>query len=135
MQFVEIGGTWNRCGNWYFTCLKTNSVSISIRIYWKPAKIVTCKGSSRIVIIFTRVHIVCWGEGVKICHTLVKMLIMMHCIFIRGGVAKINIFKYSFGREGGGPKNEYSVYAFDNVDNYGRPLIVHKALLLNCTLS
>ena len=30
--------------------------------------------------------------------------------------------QYSFGREGGGPKKEYSVYAFENVDNYGRPL-------------
>ena len=35
------------------------------------------------------------------------------------GVAKINISKNSFVREGGGHKKEYSVYAFDNVDNYG----------------
>ena len=28
------------------------------------------------------------------------------------GVAKINILKYIFGREGGGHKNEYSMYRF-----------------------
>ena len=49
------------------------------------------------------------------------MLIMMHCIFI-WGVAKINIFKVLLvGREGVTQK-EYSVNAFDIVDNYGRPL-------------
>ena len=30
--------------------------------------------------------------------------------------------KYSFWREGGGHKKEFSVYAFDNVDSYGRLL-------------
>ena len=35
---------------------------------------------------------------------------------------KINIFKVSFWRKGGGHKKEFSVYAFDNVDNYGRSL-------------
>ena len=39
------------------------------------------------------------------------------------GSLKINIFKVLFW-EGGGHKKEYSVYAFDNVDNYGRPLVL-----------
>ena len=39
------------------------------------------------------------GGGVKGCHTLFKMLIMMHCIFIRGS-PKSTFSKYSFGREG-----------------------------------
>ena len=46
--------------------------------------------STRIVIIFTRVYRVRWGGGVK-------MLIMMHCIFIRGR-SKPTLSKYSFGR-------------------------------------
>ena len=42
------------------------------------------------------------------------------------GSVKINIFKVLFwegGREGGRSQKEYSVYAFDNVDNYGRPIM------------
>ena len=35
------------------------------------------------------------------------------------GSLKLTFSKYSFGREGGGHKKEYSVYAFDNVDNSG----------------
>ena len=35
---------------------------------------------------------------------------------------KINSLKVLFRRERGGKKNEYSVYAFDNVDSSGRPL-------------
>ena len=31
--------------------------------------------------------------------------------------------KYAFGRGGGGHKKEYAVYARENDDNYGRPLI------------
>ena len=39
------------------------------------------------------------------------------------GVIKNQHFQSTlFGREGGGQKNEYSVYALDNVDNSGRPL-------------
>ena len=45
---------------------------------------------------------------------------MMHCIFIPGS-PKSTFSKYSFGREGGVTKKEYSVYAFDNADNDGRP--------------
>ena len=38
------------------------------------------------------------------------------------GSTKINLLKYSFWREREGvKKKECSVYAFDNVDNYGRP--------------
>ena len=51
---------------------------------------------------------------------------MMHCIFIPGS-PKSTFSKYSFGREGV-TKKEYSLYAFDNVDNYGRPLRVHPEL-------
>ena len=52
---------------------------------------------------------------------------MLRCIaFSYGpirGSSKSTFSKYSFGRERGGHKNStYSVYAFDNVDNYGRPL-------------
>ena len=52
------------------------------------------------VTIFKRVHRVCWGEGVKGCRTLFKMLILMLCIFIPGSSKSI-FSKYSFGREGG----------------------------------
>ena len=38
--------------------------------------------------------------------------------FPRGSL-KINIFKVLFWEGGKGHKKEYSVYAFDNVDNYG----------------
>ena len=44
------------------------------------------------------------------------------------GVAKINIFKVLLGGRDGVTKKEYSVYALDNVDNYGWPLI----FILNC---
>ena len=46
-----------------------------------------------------------------------KMLIM----HLYTGSLKSTFSKYSFGREGQ-PQKEYSLYAFDNVDNYGRPL-------------
>ena len=38
--------------------------------------------------------------GVNGCCTLFKMMITMHCIFIRGSL-KSTFSKYSFGREGG----------------------------------
>ena len=48
------------------------------------------------------------------------MLIFMHFIFIRDRKKSSTLLG---GREGGGHKKEYSVYAFGNVDNYyGRPL-------------
>ena len=47
-----------------------------------------------------------------------KTSIMIICIFIR--IVKINFAKYSFGKEGAvHTQNEYSVYAFENVDNSG----------------
>ena len=47
-----------------------------------------------------------------------KMSFMVHCDFEKG-ISKSTFSKYSFGREGGGHKKVYSVYAIDNVDNYG----------------
>ena len=41
--------------------------------------------------------------------------------FHTGSVKSIDIFRVLF-LEGGGHKKEYSVYTFDNVDNYGGPL-------------
>ena len=59
------------------------------------------------------------GQGLP---TLFKMLIMMHCIFIRGS-SKSAFSKYFFlGREGFTKKS--TLYGFDNVHNYGRPLTV-----------
>ena len=43
------------------------------------------------------------------------MVIMMQCVFIEGPSKSI-FSKYYFGREGVA-KKDYSVYAFDNVDN------------------
>ena len=60
--------------------------------------------------------------------TLFNMLIMMHCILIRGR-SKSTFSKYSFGRDGG-HKTEYPVQAFENVDNSGRPLRRYATLLL-----
>ena len=45
---------------------------------------------------------------------------MMHCDFDTGSL-KALMSNFSFGREGGHRK-EYSVYAFDNVDNSERLL-------------
>ena len=48
---------------------------------------------------------------------------MVHCDF-KKGVSKSRCSKYSFGRErGGGRKKECSVYALDDADNSGRPLL------------
>ena len=61
--------------------------------------------------------------GVKGCRTLF-FNVDYDALHFRAGVAKINILKVLFwegGREGC-HKKEYSVYAFDNVDTYGRPL-------------
>ena len=60
------------------------------------------------------------GGGVNGHCILFKMLIMMHCIFIL--VIKNRHFQSTLlgGREG--VTKEYSMYAFDNVDNYGRAL-------------
>ena len=61
-----------------------------------------CKESSKIVLIFTSVHRVCWGRGSMVAARFKKMLIMMDCICIWGSL-KINIFKELFW-EGGGHK-------------------------------
>ena len=39
------------------------------------------------------------------------------------GYSESTFSKYAFGRGGGGHKKEYAVYARENDDNYGRPLI------------
>ena len=39
-------------------------------------------------------------------------------LHFHAGSLKSAFSKYSFGKEGGGHKKEYSVYTFDNVDNY-----------------
>ena len=39
--------------------------------------------------------------------------------------------KYAFGRGGGGHKKEYAVYARENDDNYGRPLMQFVCSCLN----
>ena len=78
------------------------------------------KGSSKIVIIFKRVHRVRWGEWVNGRCTLFKN-VDYDALHMHTGSLKINIFKVLFW-EGGGHIKEYSVYAFDNFDNYGRPL-------------
>ena len=38
------------------------------------------------------------------------------------GYSESTFSKYAFGRGGGGHKKEYTVYARENDDNYGRPL-------------
>ena len=48
-----------------------------------------------------------------------KMLIMIHCI---QGIVKNQHFQSTLLEGRGVTKKEYSVYAFDNVDNYGGPL-------------
>ena len=42
------------------------------------------------------------------------------------GSLKINIFKELFWEGGKGSQKDYSEYAFDNVDNYGRPLTLQQ---------
>ena len=60
------------------------------------------KGSSRIVIIFKRVHRVHWGRGrgSRAAVRFFKMLIMMHCTFIPGS-PKSTFSKYLLFSEGG----------------------------------
>ena len=52
------------------------------------------------------------------------------------GLLKINIFKVLFWEGGrGSQKKSTSVYTFDDVDNYGRPLIwiiLYRLYLLHC---
>ena len=59
-------------------------------------------------------------DGVKGCLRFLN--VDYDALHFHTGVAKINIFIVLFWEGGGGHKKEYSVYAFDNVDNYGRPL-------------
>ena len=82
------------------------------------------KGSSRIVIIFERVHWAHWGGGQWPLYVFLN--VDYDALHFRTGSLKANIFKVLFwvgGREGGGHQ-KYSVYPFDNVDNYGRTLMV-----------
>ena len=52
------------------------------------------------------------------------MLIMMHCIFIRGSL-KINIFNVIFWKRG----SRSQKIVIDNVDNYGRPLSTYSEVV------
>ena len=63
-----------------------------------------------------------WGEEVNGRCTLFKNVDYYALHFHDTGSLKINIFKVLFLEGGRGHKKEYSVYAFENVDNYGRPL-------------
>ena len=86
------------------------------------------KGLSRIVIVSTSVHSVRWGGGgggstVKGCRAFLKC--RLWCIVILRRGLKVDIFKVLFWK-GGGHKKEYPVYALDNVDNSGRPLIYYR---------
>ena len=60
-------------------------------------------------------------EGVKGCRTLLKNAVYGALRFLERVSKSINHSKYTFGREGGGDKTDYSLYAFANVDNSGRP--------------
>ena len=62
------------------------------------------------------------GEEVNGCCTLFKN-VDYDALHMHAGSLKINIFKVLFWKGGRGHKKEFSVYAFDNVDNYGRPLM------------
>ena len=57
-----------------------------------------------------------------------RIVIIFTSVWYIEGVSKSTFSKYSFGREGGGHKEEYSVYAFDNVDNSGRS-VSHQGFL------
>ena len=78
------------------------------------------KGSSRIVIIFKRVHRVCWKRGQWPPYALFN--VHYDALHFHTGSLKITIFEVLFWEGGRGLNKEYSVYAFDNVDNDGRPL-------------
>ena len=73
-------------------------------------------GSSRIVIIFTRV---CWGRGSMVAVHFLN--VDYDALHFRSGSFKINIFKVLLRGREGVTKKEYSVYAFENIDNSGRP--------------
>ena len=80
-------------------------------------------GSYSIVIIFTSVHRVPWeGGGQWLPYACFNVdYDALHFLMV---LLKINIFKLLFwqgGREGVTKKE----YAFDNVENCGRPLTVH----------
>ena len=47
-----------------------------------------------------------------------------HVVNIMTLILKNQHFRVRFGEGGGGNKKEYSLYAFINVDNYERPLIM-----------
>ena len=51
---------------------------------------------------------------------------MVHVAVNKYDCEKINISEYAFGEGGGGHQKAYSVYAFINVDNCERPLILDR---------
>ena len=70
---------------------------------------------------FHKVHRGRWKEGVNGRYALLKNVDYDALHFHTSMRSlKATFSKYSFGREGGrGSQKEYSVYAFDNVDNPG----------------
>ena len=57
------------------------------------------------------------GGGVRGSMATVRFFFLMLIVFSYWVVKKSTFSKYSFGRDGA--QKEYSVYTFDNVDNYG----------------
>ena len=51
---------------------------------------------------------------------------MVHVAVYKYDFEKINILEYAFGEGGGGNRKAYAVYAFINVDNCERPLILNR---------
>ena len=50
------------------------------------------------------------------------------------GLFRINILKVRFWEGGGGHKKEYAVYARENDDNYGRPLMLIYSIMMQFKL-
>ena len=69
---------------------------------------------------FQRVHIVHTGRHQWPAYVFLN--VDYDALHFHTGSLKINIFKVLFW-DGGGHKKDYTVYAFDNVGNYGRALI------------
>ena len=73
-----------------------------------------CKGPSRIVIVFKNFR-VRWPPYAF-------LNVDYDSLHFHTGSLKINIFEVLFWEEGRRSQKRVSVYAFDNVDNYGKPL-------------
>ena len=58
---------------------------------------------------------------------------MVHVAVNKYDFEKINILEYAFGEGGGGHQKAYAVYAFINVDNCERPLMLFVASMLLIT--